>query len=54
MFIVNNIEMLIDEIPTQSEELEQCNTELAEQGVLDVLFRIAEMIYYKMTPPIMF
>ncbi len=35
-------------------QLMKCQTELAEQGVLDVLCRCVEVMYWKMSPPCLF
>ena len=35
-------------------KLEKCKKELVEQGILDMLCKCIELIYYKMTPPSLF
>lgn len=36
------------------EATRKCKDELVEQGILDMLMRIIEMIYYKTVPPPLF
>lgn len=34
--------------------LEKCKIEVVEQGILDILCRTLELLYYKTTPPSLF
>ena len=53
-FILGNIEILIKDVENNSVELFKCKNELVEQGILDMLCRIIEMLYYKTTPTPLF
>ena len=54
MYILNNVESLLRAVEGDEGALEKCKNELVEQGILDLIFRNLEMIYYKTTPPPMF
>lgn len=54
MYILNNIESLLQAVEGDEGQLEKCKNELVEQGILDMIFRNLEMLYYKTTPPPMF
>jgi len=57
MFILFNIETRISESTFNertNEKLIKCKEEFADQGILDVLFCIIEMLFYKSTPPSLF
>jgi len=45
---------MVAEVESSDEDLNKCKNELVEQGILDILCRIVEMIYYKTTPPCLF
>lgn len=49
-YMLNNIDELIREVENNDVRLFKCKNELVEQGILDMLFRILEMLYYKTTP----
>jgi len=54
LFILDNILKLIKSVQFDSEKLQTCQSQLQEQGIMDIMFRCLEIIYYKVTPPIMF
>ena len=54
LFILANIEIRIWESKHNErtdEKLIKCKDEFSDQGILDILFCIIEMLYYKTTPP---
>jgi hypothetical protein len=53
-FILNNIEDLIKNVEGQDTKLFKCKNELVEQGILDILCRILELLYYKTVPTPLF
>lgn len=54
LFILGNIEEMLESASVNGEELKKCKDEIVEQGILDIIMRILEIIYYKTTPPPMF
>jgi hypothetical protein len=44
----------LHDVGADENRLLKCKNELVEQGILDMIFRGLEMIYYKTTPPPMF
>lgn len=56
IFIIGNLENRIkaSQQRKNEEELRKCKGEIADQGILDILLCIIEMLYLKTTPPIMF
>ena len=54
MFILTNLQHRIQEVEHDHDKLDKCKSELSEQGILDIICRCIEMIYYKTTPPSMF
>ena len=50
MYILENIDLIIKMVELNDTAVYKCKSELAEQGILDILCRILEMIYYKTTP----
>mmetsp|Transcript_30174 Transcript_30174/g.46106 ORF Transcript_30174/g.46106 Transcript_30174/m.46106 type:complete len:580 (-) Transcript_30174:7543-9282(-) len=54
MYILGNLEKLIGQVEHNDVLLEKCKKELVEQGILDMICRCLELIYYKMAPPSMF
>jgi len=57
LFILSNIEIRIEQ-STQNQRTDEllikCKDEMSNQGLLDILFCILEMLYYKTTPPMLF
>ena len=53
-YILNNIDDLIKDSERSDVLLFKCKNELVEQGILDMLCRIIEMLYYKTTPTPLF
>ena len=54
LFILGNIEERIKSVEMQADKCYQCKCELREQGILDLLCRCLDIMYYKTTPPPMF
>lgn len=54
LFILQSIEDMLSRVEFNEPELKKCKEEITEQGILDILMRILEMIYYKTVPPCMF
>ena len=54
IFILQSIEDLMVKAEQNELQLKKCKDEIAEQGILDVLLRNLEMIYFKTVPPSMF
>ena len=54
LYILNNLLGLIQNVEGSEIQLEKCKKELVEQGILDMICRCIELIYYKMTPPSLF
>jgi hypothetical protein len=50
MYILENIDLIIKNVELDDTAVHKCKSELAEQGILDILCCILEMIYYKTTP----
>lgn len=53
-YILKNLESMLAEVEGSDEDLNKCKNELVEQGILDVVCRIVEIVYYKTTPPCLF
>ena len=53
-YILDNIEELIRNVESNDVELFKCKNELVEQGILDMLCRVLEILYYKTTPTPLF
>lgn len=54
-FILDGLQELMESAMTAGEAaLRKCKDELVEQGILDMLMRTIEMIYYKTVPPALF
>jgi hypothetical protein len=51
MYILKNLERILLEVESDENEYAKAKQELSEQGILDILCRVLEMIYYKTTPP---
>ena len=54
LFILNNVEQRIKFVENDTDMLQKCKTQLSQQGILDLLCRVLDIIYYKTTPPPMF
>ena len=54
LFILQNIEDLMQKAGAHEVRLKKCKEEITEQGILDILMRSLELIYYKTVPPCMF
>lgn len=54
LFILDNLENLMVRVQDNDELLLKCKNELAEQGILDIICKNIEMMYYKSVPPILF
>jgi len=57
LFILSNLEKRIKgctENERSQDKLKRCQDELSDQGILDILICILEMLYYKSVPPTMF
>lgn len=54
LLILQNIEERLKKFEDDPETYSKSKTQLQEQGILDVLCRILDIIYYKSTPPPMF
>jgi hypothetical protein len=54
LMILQNIEERLKKFEDDPETYSKSKTQLQEQGILDVLCRILDIIYYKSTPPPMF
>ena len=54
-FIVGNLNTIIKDCQDrrQEQELSKLKEEISDQGILDILLCIVEMLYYKTTPPSM-
>jgi hypothetical protein len=48
---LETLEMMINQYENDETHLLKCKIELMEQGILDILARVVEMIYYKSVPP---
>ena len=51
MYILKNLEKILLEVESHENEYAKAKQELSEQGILDILCKVLEMIYYKTTPP---
>lgn len=54
LFILQSIEDLLSKAEASEPTLKKCKEEITEQGILDILMRSLELIYYKTVPPCMF